>query len=219
MIKLSRTKLELSLECPRCFWLDLNKNLRRPPPAPYTINSAIDSLLKAEFDVHRKNGTAHSIMEKYQLDAIPYNCAEITEWRNNFSGVRFEHRPTGFLVYGAIDDVWINSAKELIVVDYKATGAKEHKIYDSYRRQMEIYQWLFKQNGFRVSQTGYFLFARVNKANGFADGKLSFDLFLEPVAGDTGWIEGALAGAREILDGTVPPSNPGCPYCQFAAGI
>ena len=46
MIKLSRSKIDLYLECPRCFWLDLKKGIKRPQPAPYTINSAIDLLLK-----------------------------------------------------------------------------------------------------------------------------------------------------------------------------
>ena len=40
-------------------------------PAPYTINTAIDGLLKKEFDVCRENGTAHYIIQKYSINAIP----------------------------------------------------------------------------------------------------------------------------------------------------
>jgi len=215
MIKLSRSKLELFLDCPRCFWLDMKKGVKRPPPAPYTINSAIDGLLKQEFDVHRENGTAHYLIKKYNIDAIPYKCDQINAWRHNFTGVQFHHKPTDFLVFGAVDDVWINPAGELIVVDYKATGANQYQIYPQYKRQMEVYQWLLIQNGYKVSKTGYFLFAKVNKGGGFNAGRLAFDLFIEPQEGDISWVEQNLLEAKKIMDGSVPQHSPDCSYCQF----
>ena len=216
MIKLSRTKIELFLDCPRCFWLEMNKGIKRPPPAPYTINTAIDGLLKKEFDVCRENGVAHYIIKKYNINAIPYKCDQINTWRTNFTGVQVLHKPTDFFVFGAVDDVWVNLEGELIVVDYKATGAKEYKIYDSYKRQMEVYQWLLQQNGYKVSKTGYFLFAKVNKEGGFAEGKLSFDLFVEPQEGDVSWIEDAIQNARKTIDSPIPAPKADCLYCQFA---
>lgn len=215
MIKVSRSKLERFLECPRCFWLEVKKDIKRPPSFPYTINSAIDGLLKKEFDVHREDGTAHYLIKKYNINAIPYKCKEINTWRANFTGIQFHHKPTDFLVFGAVDDVWVNPAGELIVVDYKATGANEYKIYDSYKRQMEVYQWLLLQNEYKVSKTGYFLFAKVNKTNGFGEGKLSFDLSLEPLEGDSSWVGGALIDAKKTLDSLIPKAAPECPYCQF----
>lgn len=216
MIKLSRSKLELFLNCPRCFWLDMKKGVKRPPPAPYTINSAIDGLLKQEFDAHRENGTAHYLITKYNINAIPYKCEQINAWRHNFTGVQFHHKPTDFLVFGAVDDVWINPAGELIVVDYKATGANQHQIYPQYKRQMEVYQWLLAQNKYKVKKIGYFLFAKVNKEDGFSAGKLSFDLFIEPQDGDISWVESSLFEAKDTLDGPIPQYNTNCPYCQFA---
>ncbi|MFY9402504.1 MAG: PD-(D/E)XK nuclease family protein [Candidatus Omnitrophota bacterium] len=216
MIKLSRSKLELFLDCPRCFWLEVNKGVKRPPSFPYTINSAIDSLLKKEFDLHRQEGTPHYLIKKYNINAIPYKCKEIDTWRYNFTGIQFHHQPTDFLVFGAIDDIWINPQGELIVVDYKATGANEYKIYDSYKRQMEVYQWLFLQNGYKVAKSGYFLFAKVNKNSGFAEGKLSFDLYLESQEGDSAWVDGELINAKKTLDSPIPESSAECAYCQFA---
>lgn len=222
MIKLSRSKIDLYLECPRCFWMELKKGIKRPDIAPYTINSAIDFLLKKEFDIYREKEKPHPIMEKFNINALPLKHEKISEWRNTFSGIKFYHEPTDFLVFGGVDDVWINPKGELIIVDYKATGAKEHQIYDSYQRQMEVYQWLFSQNNFPVSKTGYFVFARVNKANGFesAEPVLSFDLFVESYEGDSSWIPNALFGAREVLDLDYPPeSNSICKYCAYCQKI
>ena len=83
---------------------------------------------------------------------------------------------------------------------------------------MEVYQWLLIQNGYKVSKTGYFLFAKVNKDNGFAEGKLSFDLTLEPLEGDSSWIEDAIVDARKVIDGSLPGVKPECIYCQFIQG-
>ncbi len=215
MVKLSRTKIELFLDCPRCFWLDMNKGIKRPPSFPYTINSAIDGLLKQEFDVCRENGTAHYLIKKYNINAIPYKCKEIDTWRHNFTGIQFHHKVTDFLVFGAVDDVWVNPEGELIVVDYKSTGANQHQIYPSYKRQMEIYQWLLVQNGYKVSKIGYFLFAQVNKTSGFAEGKLSFDLTIEPLEGDSSWVEETIINAKKAIDSPIPDIGSECPYCQF----
>lgn len=227
MIKLSRSKIELFLDCPRCFWLDVKKNVKRPAMFPYTINNAIDFLLKREFDAYREKVTPHPIMAKNNIDAVPYRSPHMDQWRSNFNGVRHEHEKTGFLVYGAVDDVWVNPKGELIVVDYKATGANQHQVQDSYRRQMEIYQWLLRRNNFNVSPTGYFVFARANKTNGFAASAerspagevraiLPFDLFVEHHQGDDSWIERALANARQALDSDeIPSASPECGYCQY----
>ncbi len=230
MTKISRSKIELFLGCPRCFWLDMKQKIKRPPPFPYTINNAVDYLLKQEFDVHREKGTAHPVMKKHNIDAVPFNTPHINKWRHNFTGVQVEHKPTDFLVYGAVDDLWINSDNSISVVDYKATGANQHNIHDSYRRQMEIYQWLLKQNGLDVSPTGYFVFAKVNKAGGFslpsvASGEggefgvaaLSFDLIIEPLEGDSSWVEKSIKDARKVFDQEKPPAaNPECKYCAYA---
>lgn len=216
--KISRSKVELFLDCPKCFWLDLVQGVKRPPGFPFTLNNAVDYLLKEEFDSHRKAGSRHPVMEKFNIEALPFAHENMDKWRHNFTGVQFEHKPTGFLVYGAVDDLWVDADGQLHVVDYKATGAKEHKIQDAYRRQMEIYQWLLRKNGFEVSPVGYFVFAKANKANGFGMGRaaLSFDLIIEQYVGDDSWVEQALKAAKKTFDMTsAPDATPTCEYCSY----
>ena len=227
MTKLSRSKIELSLDCPRCFWLEMKKGIKRPPMFPYTINNAIDYLLKQEFDAYREKGSPHPIMTKNKIDAIPYQSPKIANWRSNFTGVQHHHKDTDFLVYGAVDDVWVNPDGELIIVDYKATGANQHTVQDSYRRQLEIYQWLLRRNDFDVSPVGYFVFARADKSGGFAASAealregggmaiLPFDIFVEHHQGDDSWLEQALVNARHTFDSEeVPEASLECPYCQY----
>jgi len=120
--KLSRSKIDLFLECPRCFYYDRLLGVGRPPGYPFALNSAVDALLKQEFDIHRARGTKHPLIEKYGIDAQPVVHEDLDKWRNNFTGVQYLHEPTNLLIFGAIDDLWQNSKGEYIVVDYKATA-------------------------------------------------------------------------------------------------
>ncbi|MDA2921155.1 hypothetical protein MYX76_16970, partial [Desulfobacterota bacterium AH_259_B03_O07] len=92
--KLSRTKIDLFLECPRCFYLDRRLGVGRPPGYPFTLNVAVDALLKKEFDIHRAKGEAHPLIKTYGIDAIPIPHEKLDEWRNNFVGVQYLHPDT-----------------------------------------------------------------------------------------------------------------------------
>ena len=128
--KLSRSKLELFTECPRCFYLDRRLGVGRPQGPGFTLNAAVDHLLKKEFDVHRAAGSAHPLMEAYGIDAVPFQHEMLAEWRENFKGVQYLDRDNNLIITGAIDDVWINPKKELMVVDYK-NGRKDKEAFDA----------------------------------------------------------------------------------------
>src|ERR1022692_3184437 len=177
--KLSRSKIELYTQCQRCFWLDIRKKIRRPSSPPFNINKAIDELFKKEFDYYRERGEAHPMMTDNQIKAIPFAHDDLNKWRHNFTGVGFLHIPTNLYFYGAVDDIWVTNEDELIVVDYKATAKNSEVNLDSewqitYKRQMEIYQWLLRNNGFTVSDTGYFVYTNARMdLDGFND-KIEF---------------------------------------------
>lgn len=226
--KLSRSKIDLFMECPRCFYLDNKLGTKRPPYPSFTLNIAVDELLKREFDAHRAEGSQHPLQETYGIDAIPFDHADMEQWRDNFTGIMHVHESTGLTVSGAVDDVWVNPAGELIVVDYKATS-KSGTIEDladsawqeQYARQLGVYQWLLQQNGFSVSDTGYFVYANASTEETAFDGKLSFEVTLVPCTGTTDWMEETLDQIKACLESEeLPPVGEGCEYCPYrqAAG-
>lgn len=226
--RLSRSKIELFNECPRCFYLDNKLGTARPRGPAFTLNIAVDALLKKEFDEHRIEGSTHPLMEKYAIDAIPFKHKNMNTWRENFEGVEFKHPETGFTISGAVDDIWVNPEGELIVVDYKATS-KEGTITtlddsswkDSYARQMGVYQWLLRHNGFTVSPMGYFVYANAGSDKAAFDGQLEFEVTVVPCKGDTAWIDEILPKIKTALDSdAIPPSGIACEFCPYreAAG-
>lgn len=224
---ISRSKLDVFLNCERCSYLDLKLGVGRPPSFPLTLNNAVDELMKREFDFYRANGTAHPVVKAYGLQAVPLQHAQLDEWRDALKrGIKYHDKDSNFILRGGIDDVWKGENDELIIVDYKATSKKTEVSLDadwqiSYKRQMEVYQWLFRMNGFSVSKTGYFVYANGDAEANMFDNKLEFELTLLPYTGDPEWIPDALLRLKALLDSTaIPKPGTECDYCTYreAAG-
>ena len=91
--KISRSRLENFLKCPRCFYIDRKLGTDHPAGFPFTLNNAVDNNMKNEFDVHRENQTMHPYCAAYdqqaekdglpKINAIPFKHADINKWRNS----------------------------------------------------------------------------------------------------------------------------------------
>ncbi len=211
------------MECPRCFYLDRRLGISRPTGFPFNLNSAVDTLLKTEFDRYREAIEPHPLMTEAGINAVPYAHPQLGVWRNNFKGVRTIHENTNLEVFGAIDDIWRDvETNELLVVDYKATSKSAEVSLDaawqnSYKRQMEIYQWLLRRHGLNVSARGWFVYCNGRRDLPAFDAKLQFTIKLIPYDGDDSWIENTLVEIRDTLNADTPPAKKRrCEYCAFA---
>ncbi len=220
--KLSRFRIELFMNCQRCFYLDRRCGIDRPPSFPFNLNSAVDTLLKKEFDIHRADNTAHPLMQTYGIDAVPFAHKDMNKWRDALKGgVEYFHKETNFLLTGAPDDIWITPEGELIVVDYKATSKEEELSIDApwqigYKRQMEFYQWLLRRNGYTVAEKGYFVYCNGNTDAKAFDGKLEFDIVVLPHIGNDAWIEPTIFDIKKCLTSSIiPESSQSCDYCAY----
>lgn len=224
--KLSRSKIELFVDCPRCFYLDRRLGVSRPPGFPFALNSAVDALLKKEFDIHRAKNKAHPLMKRYGLDLVPFAHEKLDEWRENFKGVQYHHDLTNLTITGAVDDIWTDQEENLYVVDYKSTSKNEEitaldKDWQiGYKRQMEIYQWLLRQNGFKVSNTGYFVYCNGKTDKEAFDAKLEFDINLIEYKGNDQWVEPIISATKDCLMGdSIPKSGKDCDYCAYREAV
>lgn len=225
--KMSRSKLDMFVECPRCFYLDQRLGIKRPSWPAFTLNIAVDRLLKSEFDVYRAEGEQHPLMKTYGIKALPFEHPKMDEWRHNFKGVRVWHKPTNLIIYGAVDDIWVTPNKVLVVVDYKSTSTSRKIDLDSkykkiFKRQMEIYQWLLRkqeeliEKGYRVSDKGFFVYVNARKDKKAFDGRLEFDVQLISYIGDSGWVEETIRRAHQcLMHEHIPAPSQDCEYCQY----
>ncbi len=191
----------------------------------FSLNSAVDALLKKEFDMLRATGKQHELMIRYGIDAIPYIHKDLDIWRENFIGKQVLHEKTNFLVFGAVDDIWVNPAQELIIVDYKSTSTEKEISLDDqwkvgYKKQLEMYQWIFCESGFSVSPTAYIVYANATKQRSQFEGRLEFAMTIHTHIGDTSWVEPTLAAMKICLDSdALPPSSDTCEYCVYRSKV
>ena len=215
---LSRTKLELFLECPRCFWLDRCAGVCRPDTAYYSLNLAVDHLMKKEFDACRVDKKPHPVMEMHGVDAVPFQHPQLTTWRDTPKGIRFAHA-SGIELFGIVDDVWIDGEGRVCPVDYKGTsvaGVPQLDQRDGYKRQLDVYGWLLGKNGFDLASDGYIVFANADRERNALDGALRFTLSIAPHVLELSWIDQALPAVRECLESDAPPpSTNQCAWCAY----
>lgn len=220
ILRLSRSKVDLFIECPLCFWLGEIKKIKRPSGPPFSLNVAVDHLFKNEFNVSRGKSVPHRLA-KEGLSFIPTAHEKLDEWRENFKGVRRIYR--GIEFFGAIDDLWHDHTGKHYVVDYKATSKADDVSLDadwqiSYKRQVEFYQWLLRGNALDMSNQAWFVYTNGIKDDQAFDDQLHFRTKLLPYEGNGDWIEPTLDRLLACLENPQAP-EPGsdCQYCAYLA--
>ena len=227
VFKISRSKFSNFIDCPRCFYLDRVKGLKEPSMPGWALNTAVDDLLKKEFDNHRKTQTPHPIMKDYNLNFIPFLHDDIDKWRNSLSGgISYQDKDTNLIIHGGVDDLWFNKdTEELVVVDYKAQSKNgsvdaetylADKYHQSYKIQMDIYVHILRKMGFKVSDTTYFMVCNGEKNYERFDAKINFTIKLVPYVSSCDWIPNKLKQMKSTLDSkTIPKQNIECEKCVY----
>jgi len=223
MKKISRFGVESFIKCPKCFVLNYRHKIKAPFKQ-FTLNDAVDNLFKNEFDGYRQKGEPHPIFIENKLDFIPFNHPQINDWRNNRKGVYYYNEKHDFTFHGAVDDVWQNKDGELIIADVKATAINvfdpekrmQEPYIDGYIRQLEMYQWLFRHNGFEVSDKAYLLYVNGKKNEQEFNDSLKFDHYLIEIKGDDSWVEDkTLEAVKTMRDNQLPASSSTCEDCHY----
>ena len=250
--EVSRSQIESFIRCPACFWMNRVKGIKFPGMPGFLLNTATDTLLKRDFDHYRELQKPHPFMIENGLEhLVPYNHDDFEQWTKSLQlGLRTEHQATNLIIGGGLDDVWHDLANDqLFIVDYKSTASRANEdktglakitldgaYKEGYKRQMEIYQWIMRQNGFNVSDSGYFVY--VNGDQHFEDGMLKnkandaimrFDVQLIEYKGSDSWVEETIVNLNECLkqehcpqhssSGFGPKGDKQCEYATLFDGM
>jgi hypothetical protein len=220
---ISRSKLDLYVECPRCFYMDQVLGVKRPGGPGWSLNSAVDNLFKNEFDYYRERGEQHPIMEKYNLELLPYMNENLSEWRDDmhkYIGAKVDIGDN-ITLSGIVDDIWVDKGGVIYIVDYKSTSTTseislDDKYKAGYKRQMEIYQFIYRKLGFEVSNKGYFVFANGQKDLDRFNDTLTFETTIIEYTGDDSWVEPILKDVKEVLNSDkIPEHGASCNFSRY----
>ena len=224
VIKLSRSTVEKYISCPRCCVLDKKYQIR-PPSLPFTLNIAVDNLCKNEFDYYRRIQKPHPLFVENNIDAVPFRHKKLNDWRSNRKGIRYQSVEYNYDFGGAIDDVWQKRNGELLIVDVKATSKNsfdwletfnKYEYPKAYKRQLEMYQWLFKKNGFQVADEAYLIYFNGKKNEEFFNNELKFDVHFIRLNCSTSWVESKILETVNLLRSeSFPQPSLNCEYCNY----
>ena len=222
--KLSRSGIDSFIKCKRCFYLNKVGNIKDIGMPGFSLNSAHDELMKKELDIYREKAEAHPYMKDLKRNLIPFQHENMEDWRNNRKGITYHHKETNLIITGSVDDVWIDTdTNELVIVEYKSTSTQsEIDLNDGtpwkeqYKRQIDIYQWLFKMNNFKVANDSVFLYSNGIKTEEKFNDMMKFETFVLEYKGSTDWVEEKIFEIKKVLDqGSTPAVNEDCNTCSY----
>jgi hypothetical protein len=160
------------------------------------------------------------------IDAVPFRHSRLEEWRDSLRrGIAHAVADTNLEITGGVDDVWESRSGALHIVDCKATAKVGEVSLDAdwqiaYKRQVEIYQWLFRKNGFTVSDTAYFVYCNGDLKRAAFDACLHFSIKVISYEGDAGWVDGVVTRMYATLQSErIPPPSEESELCDYRSSV
>ena len=215
-IKVSPSGISYLLECPRCLWLQVNENVKRPRGAYPSLPDGMDNVFKKYFDEYRKSGELPPEIDGKVEGKLFQDGKQLHQWREfNFGrgGIRAEIPEYGIMLAGAIDDLLISSDGKLTLFDFKTRGyPTKEDTHEHYRHQLDLYALLFQKNGRALTGYGYLLFFWPESYElGMANFKTELvKMDVSPSRGMS-----VLEKVRFIIDKPMPSAHESCEYCVY----
>jgi len=215
MIKLSPSTLNLFKECPKCFYLQIIKNEKRPDTPFPSLPNGMDKILKEHFDRFLdKNQLPPEIKEECKDCQLYNNKEKLSIWRSNFKGIQYTDKESGIILRGAVDNI-LKKGNKLIVLDYKTRGYPlKEDTHTYYILQMDLYNFLLRKNNYETEDYTYLLFYYPNKV--LETGEVIFDTKLIKIKTDPKRGEKVFKEAIKLLQkDEIPEASPNCGFCKL----
>lgn len=215
-IQLSPSKLNLFMECERCFWLKINKGMKRPSGPFPSLPSGMDGIIKEHFDRYRGDGEVPPELAESNITAVPHPDEELLADARNWRSDPMYDDPDGpAVVMGAVDDLLLNDDDEIIVLDYKTRGyPPKDEVPGYYSRQVNLYNLILRQNGYATADHGLLLYYYPDRV--LDDGDVVFETEFHEVPVDLQKAQNLVRSAVETLQGGIPAPDPDCDFCMWS---
>ena len=210
--KFTPSQIGLLKDCPRCFWLQYNKDFKRPQGIFPSLPSGMDRILKTHFDSYAKVGEIPPEIKEIKDVKLFDDFKLLDVWRSNFQGIKYECDE--FILKGAVDAILINKKNnKLIVLDYKTRGYPvKEDTQDHYIEQQALYNFLLRKIGYETEDYSYLLFYHPDKV---MESVFLFHKDLIKIKTQDSVAQNIINKALEILRGPIPNAAEECGYCKY----
>lgn len=215
IIKLSPTTLNLYRNCPRCFWLEKIKNIKRPRGIFPSLPSGMDRAIKSFFDEYRKKQTLPPELSGSDFNGVSLfnDQKQLDLWRDWKTGLQYCD-PEGIILFGAIDDL-LKKGSLYIPFDYKTKGSStsEDDAVKYYQMQLDCYALMIDANGLKPADYGFLLYFSPSKVSNLR--VIEFEIQPIKVSIDPNRAKNILREASFCLKKSIPAASLNCEYCQW----
>jgi len=213
--RFSPTSLSLFKECPRCFWMDKVKKIKRPRGIFPSLPGGMDAVLKKYFDIYRKNGKLPPEIDNKVEGSLFSDMKKLDNWRNwRKCELQYIDDKNDACLTGALDDCIVKDGF-YVPLDYKTRGwALKENPAKYYQLQLDCYCLMLESSGCKTCKKGYLVFYWPLAVT--EDGIVKFHV--EPIllSTDIGNAKDMVAKASNILNSDVPPvQGESCQYCAY----
>lgn len=213
-IKLSPSSLDIFLDCPRCFWLEKNRAVKRPRGIFPSLPGGMDTVIKEYFDGYRlKNELPPEIKGKV-IGELFTDITLLKKWRDwKITNLCYEDKSLAVSLSGALDDCLLKNNLH-IPLDYKTRGYElrgDPRKY--YQTQLDCYSLMLSASGYKTADIAYLLYYWPLKVR--EDGIVKFHV--EPIKIETN----ALSAQKIVKDAALslyspmPEASLDCEYCNL----
>jgi CRISPR/Cas system-associated exonuclease Cas4 (RecB family) len=212
-IKISPSSLNLYLECPRCFWLQLNEGLKRPEQPSSTLPMGIDLTLKAYFDHWRKKGGVPPILKGKLPGKLLSDQALIAKFRSR-SFEWYDKKVDAYFT-GILDDALDLEDGIIVPLDNKTRGFPPLEPHIAHLTQMSAYTLLLRENGFKTKNLAYLIYWFFNHKSFDLESPMHFNVTVEEVNTKPDEVLALFEEAAKMLREPMPPRSADCAFCAY----
>ena len=201
--KLSPSSLNLLEDCPRCFWLQMVKKIRRPMGPMSSIPIKMDSIIKHYFNKYRDLGQLPPIIE-----------GEVTGWLAVGMPKTLKYElDNGITVWGRPDDYLKLDDGSIVAFDHKTKSKEPEDVHSAYQLQLNVYSYLLKMMGYDTANKAYLAFYYPDECE--LHNGMPFNCTIIEVKTKLSRVNKLIDKAYTILNGEIPDSNENCEYCKW----
>ena len=211
---LSPTTLNLFLDCPRCFWLHINKGIKRPRGIFPSLPGGMDLVIKTYFDKYRlRNELPPEIKGKVEGRLFP-NISILEKWRSwKDTNLCYKDKILNVILSGALDDC-LEDGNFYMPLDYKTRGfdlKEDPRKY--YQTQLDCYCLMLESSGYKTKGIAYLVYYWPIEVR--EEGLVKFKVTPIKIRTNIEAAKRILEEAASLLSSKVPEASVDCKYCNI----
>lgn len=200
--KLSPSNLNLLEDCPRCFWLQMVNNIKRPRGPISSLPIKMDSIIKNYFNKYRGTDQLPPILNGNISGRLAINMPKTLKYELDKE----------FTLWGRPDNYVVLDNSDVIAMDHKTRSDAPDKIHPAYQLQLEVYSFLLRALGYNTISKALLLFYYPDECD--LHNGLPFNCKIFEVKTNPFFVYCLLKKARNVLNGYIPDFGRNCSYCK-----